>query len=671
MSRSSVARALMSVILLILPPVLVGSVAGPADALPGDAAGPPPGVTLAWPALGLQPEVVLGPDSPTSFTVPVPAGLTAVRLRGMIHLPMNIGAGYLEIDDGDGKFLAAVDLPTAASVRAVNPPPAPPAPSAQLVTPFDVDISAARVRASSMDLSFTVLPLDNSGQICGPLQQLALSGLATVFTGTEPAITTIATFFPPVLDRVTIYTPTDADNAEQQSVLTLVSTLARLYRLQPLAVTVVRQPRGAAPPPAPQLMRAIVVETGPAGLRVESAGSPGAYLRVSGRGDELSTQVSLLVNELQKLAQAAAARVDQAGSGAAISGDTLTFDQLNIRGKAKVLRTSSLSVGVDRAALGAGRVDGVQVHLLADYTPVPNDDAATVLIRSNGIVVHRASLDNTGHLDATFNLESQTLGQFVRLDFALTYTPRQTCGPLIAPMAFEVDPRSTLTMHRGGPPPAGFSAVPSEFSPSFMVAIDGGNQNQLDYAARVVAAMARLTGSQLMPQLVDVKTAADATSGALIVASSAAMKQTSLNPPLGGDGTAVDVDLATELRANIDGGLGSIQAFVDRPRNRSVVLVTTTDAWTLVDPLFNYIDGLDGGWSALTGDVLAAGAGGVPTNVSIRAAGDTFEPPPHSSSRWIPVGAGVAVVAAIAVLAAALWSRRRRVAAVGAPDGEL
>ena len=233
MSRSSVARSLASAVLLILPAMLAGSVAGPAHALPGDAAAPP-GITLAWPALGLVPGMVIGSDSSTSFNVPVPAGLTAVRLQGKFHLPMNIGAGYLEIDDGNGRLLAAVDLPPAAS--------------AQVVTPFDVDISAAAVRASSIDLSFTVRPLDGAGQFCGPLQQLALSDLATVFTGTEPPVTTISSFFPPVLEQVTIYAPTDADAAEQQAALTLVSTLARLYHPQPLAITVVTQPRGATPP---------------------------------------------------------------------------------------------------------------------------------------------------------------------------------------------------------------------------------------------------------------------------------------------------------------------------------------------------------------------------------------------------------------------------------------
>lgn len=651
MSRRGVARALISAVVLLLPATLAGAV--DAHAEPSDAAELPDaaGLTLDWDALGLDTGLFLGPDSTTTVTVPVPAGLTAVRLLGSINAPMNIEAGYLEIDDANGTLLATVDLPRPDAAAAV--------------TPLDIDISAAPVRAATADLSFTLRTFDNTDQFCGPLRQVSISGLRTVFAGTAAPATTIANFFPPVLERVNIYAPTDADSAEQQAVLTLVSTLTRLYHPQPLDITVAATPRGTPPPPAGEMARAIAVESGgPAGLRVENAGTPAAHLQVSGSGDQLTTQVSLLVNQLQTLAQTAASRIDQAGSDTAPRGDTMTFGQLQMSGKTDVLRTSSVTVGVDRSALGPGRVDSVTVHLLADYTPVPRDDAASVVIRSNGIVVYRAALDGTGHLDATFELDRQTFGQWINLDFALTYTPFQTCGPLIAPITFQIDPRSSLTMHRGGPPLGGFGSVPSEFSPSFLVALDGSGPDQLSYAARAIAAIARLTTSQLMPSVVDLQTAVDANSGALIVADSAAIAQTSLNPPVGGEGTTVDLGLPSELRADFADGLGSIQAFADQPRDRSVVLVTTTDAWSLVDPLFAYIENSSGGWSQLTGDVLAAGAAGTATNVAIRDVAQSFEPQPTAvadpANRWLPIGVGVAVVAVIALAAAALWFRRRR-----------
>ena len=129
--------------------------------------------------------------------------------------------------------------------------------------------------------------------------------------------------------------------------------------------------------------------------------------------------------------------------------------------------------------------------------------------------------------------------------------------------------------------------------------------------------------------------------------------------------------MPAELQVNIDQGLGSIQAFADTPRNRSVVLITATGDWTLVDPLFGYVDGSVGDWSQLTGDVLAAGAGGTPTDVAIRPTGNVFEPPQSGASGLVVGGVVVAgVLAAIAVLAAVLFSRRRRTRAAGSLENQ-
>lgn len=657
---------LLAAVLLLLVPAMPGTPAGPAYAVPDDedSADAPEAATLrlGWPALGLPNNVELGPYfmgpfNPDTYAVPVPAGMTAVRLQGVINHETAITPGYLEISDGAAHVLATVDLP--------------PASSASAAIPFDVDIAAAGVQASSITLSFAVRPTQPIDRICGPLELINLNDLATVYRGVEPAVTTIASFFPTVLNQVTVYAPVGADTAEQQSVLALVSTLARLYRLQSTVVTVVNHPRRAAPPPAGQLKRAIVVETGDAGINVENPGRPEVYLRISGHGDELTRQVALLIDQLQSMAQTPTVRVDDANAVTPQSAGPLTFGDLKMKGKADVLRINRMSVAASRSALGPGRVDTVQVHLLADYTPVLEGDRATVVIRSQGFVLYRSLLDDTGRLDATFTLDRRVFGQWLTLDFVLTYTPNQLCSPMVAPLTFQLDPQSTLTVHHGGPPLGGFDAFPSEFSPGFQVALDGSSPNQLGHAAAIVAAVARQTDVQLTPRVVDLEAAAESNSGALIVAESQAIRQTSLTPPVGGDNSLVDFRLPDQLRADLQGGLASIQAFADRPHNRSVILVTTTGAWTLADPLFTYLDQLNGGWPQLFGDVLAAGAAGTPTNVEIlvnanaadrtgaAAAGKPAGSSVLPSNPWVVGGIGVAVTAMIAGVARALWTRRR------------
>ncbi|WP_245008683.1 hypothetical protein [Mycolicibacterium farcinogenes] len=643
----------MSALLVIVPAVSAGPIVAPAYAEPVDGPPPPeqPSLTLPGPELGMKSEIFVSPENPEKLTVPVPAGLTAVRLRGTIKAPLNFDAGTLDISDDNGKLLAAIDLPPGASSR-----PA---------TPLDVDISAAR-RGSPIGLTFALRPRFDpqmyTNSYCWPRQQLVLSDLSMVFTGSEAPATTVADFFPPVLQRATIYTPVDANTDEQQAVLTLVSTLARLYSNQQTVITVVTQPRGAVPPPAGELTRAVLVEKGDKpGLRVENSGAPDAFLRVSGQGGELSPQLSLLVNKLQVLAQVDTVRVDQAGSSdSGRHGDTFSFGELSMTGSTDVIRSASMSVGAGRASLGPGRIDRATVHLLADYAPVARDDAATVVIRSGGVVVYRAALDNSGRLDATFDLDSKQIGQYITLDMALTYTPHEACGLLI-PLTFEVNPQSTLSVHRGGPPLDGFGAIPSEFSPKFMVAMDGSAPDQLATAARLVVSIARFASTSVTPEVVDLNTAAGANTGAVILANSAALKETSLRPPIGGDGTAINFELPTVLRASIKGGLGSIQAFADRPHDRSVLLVTTTGPWTLLDPVFSYLEGFGGDFSKLTGDVLAAGAGGEPVNLDIRSTRNAAaaETSASSSTRNLFIGAGLAVAAVIGLAGVVLWRRRR------------
>lgn len=609
-------------------------------------------ITLPWNTLGLPREVALvGANADQDFTLPVPPGFGVKRLRGLIHAPVDFGSGFVEIDDGRGAFLATVDLP------AVTP--------SQAVVPFDVDISAAQVSGSALGLSFTVreagVPPE---QRCGRGERLVISDLAAVVSGSEPAPTTIAAFFPPVLQRLTIYAPVNADAAEQQAVLTLTSAVARMYAPQSTAITVVSQSRGATPPPAPQFARAVVVESGDAGLNVINPGRADVYLKLTGRGDQLSDQASVVVNRLQSLVQVASARVDKAGSSGSPDSDEMSFGQLNLTGETQVLRTSDLTVGVDRAALGAGRVDNLHVHLVASHTPVANLDSAALMVRVNGRAVYTSPLNDSGRVDAVFDVPGELLRQRIIFEFGLTFSPRQLCNPMIAPMSFQLDPRSTLTVRRGGQALAGFSAVPSEFSPEFLVALDGSSPNQLDYASRVVTDIARLTGTTLMPRVVDVKAAADATMGALIVANAATLKLTPMRPPIGGESSDVQVDLRNELRADIDNGLGSIQVFADHPRNRTVVLVTTNGAWSLVEPLFGYIDQLPDGWSSLTGNVAAAGAEGTVTNLSVgpndipsTSPQDGMSPP-----TWLTIGAG-GVALVVLVLGTALWWRRRRATA--------
>ena len=648
--RAAIRRGAGAAVSLMLSLLLVVALGSPSAH--GEPLNSEPGadneVTLPWPALGVADSMtLLGANTAQEFSLPVAAGLTPVRLRGLIHAPVDFGPGFVEITDGAGRFLATVDLPE------VTPQ--------QAVVPFDVDIAATQVAESTVRLSFTVRqPGIDAEQRCGLGESVEISDLSMLFAGTEAAPTTIAEFFPPVLQRLTIYTPIEADDSEAQAVLTLASAVARTYGTQNPAITVVKQTRGATPPPAPQFTRAVVVESGDAGIALVNSNQPDVFLRVTGRGGQLSDQASLMVNQLQSLAQGPTVRVEQPGSDAGPQTDEFTFEELNLSGEASVLRTADLTVGVDRAALGADRVDGMTVNLKAAHTPVADLDTATVMVSVNGQAVYSAPLGSSGELDATFDVPGVVLRQRIGMEFALTYSPRQLCNPMIAPLTFQLDPQSTVTVRRGGPTPGGFDAVPSALSPEFLVAMDGTSPDQLDYAAQVVADIARLTSTPLTPRVVAVNDAADAETGALIVANASTLQQTSLRPPVGGESAAVQVDLPEALRADIPNGLGSIQVFADESRDRTVVLVSTSGAWSLLDPLFGYIDAQPDNWSSLQGNVVAAGEGGTVTNLAVGV--EDAEPPVAQDAQAWPVWVAIAgvVVLGLLLVAITLLTRHRK-----------
>lgn len=618
---------------------------------PGNDAPAEAEVTLPWTALGLSDSVIIGGTNLNQdSTVPVPTALAPRRLRGLMNSPINLGAGFLEVRDDRGVVLGTVELPP------VSP--------AQPVVPFDIDVSAAQVTAATVKLSFIVRQVDGRDLECGPEQRLVLSDLAMVFGGTDPVPTTIADFFPSVLLGATIYAPADADRAEQESVLSLASAVTRLYGPQPIVTTVVTQPRGTAPPPTAPLTRAIVVERGDPGVNVVNGGAPGeTYLRVSGNGDQLLAQTSLVVNRLQPLAQVQQALVTEVGSDAGAPSDIKTFGQLNMNGKVEFHRAATFGAGFDLAEFGR-RVDSLQVRLLATYTPVAGQETAAVMVNVNGQALYSAPLDSSGRVDAVFDVPRFLLRQQMGLDFHLTYTQPQPCGPWVAPLTFQLDPRSTVTARHGGALGAEFTSLPSDFSPDFVVGFDGSSPDQLRYASRVVVDLARVTSTQLTPHVVDFKTATESDKGALIVANSKSIDQSKLRPPISGKGASVDVNLPDALRTDITNGLGSVQVLADQPHQRTVVLITTTGEWSLVEPILDYIDRLPTGWAGLTGNVLAAGKQGSVVDLSIGVsdaiAPESASAPSESAAvtTWVALG-----LAAVAAAGAAFWwlrTRRRR-----------
>jgi hypothetical protein len=114
---------------------------------------------------------------------------------------------------------------------------------------------------------------------------------------------------------------------------------------------------------------------------------------------------------------------------------------------------------------------------------------------------------------------------------------------------------------------------------------------------------------------------------------------------------ATDVDLK--------GSLGVVQAFTDN--GRTVLAISGSGDWSLVDASFDYIRALPNRWASLTGDVVATGAARETVNLTVREGGGLVNEYPGDPWKWWAWA--TMALGAFVVVAATTWVliRRRRV----------
>ncbi|WNG88243.1 hypothetical protein C6A87_003010 [Mycobacterium sp. ITM-2016-00317] len=609
------------------------------------------GVVLTADALGMSPTIGFNSaNSPQTMSIPAPDGAQPGSLTGQIQSVSNITTGYLEFNREDGSLLTSVPIP---DVRL-----------GQATVPFTVDLSTVTVRDHFARVVIVLRQTDGDS-ICGTPPNVTLSRLSVNFDTQPGRPRTLDQFFPAVVSTVDILVDPAPDHFESQTVLNLVSMLNVRYRALALHFNVRPLPRQQEPPPAQwdPMRRTIVVRSGTEAQvkLVEGAGSP--YLTISGEGSELVEQTALFRSELLALAQTPSTTVDSVEQFEVRGGGSASFEQLGVSGRLSVLGQASIYSTPDTAMFGLGNPGAIETHLIAHHTPVKADEKATVTVQSGGRVFYSAGLGETGLLDAKFTIPGDLGGSMAGWEILVSYEPAPgACNPRTVPLTFELDGSSTVAVTGGSVLMGGFSALPVGFSPTFQVALGESTPEFLSRAAAIIASVQRLTAQQLQPNLVDLPEAIGNRTSALIVADSAQLGQAALDSPIESGGEAeITAVFASKDQVTLDlpEGLGSIQAFADR--GRTVVLVTTSGDWELVDRALDYIAGLQRGWRDLAGDVVVAGPDGEPKNLTIRARGPELQVI-DTGTQWLPwaLTGGAAVLVGSFALAALGIHRRRR-----------
>jgi hypothetical protein len=595
---------------------------------------------IGWSQLGLSNQIqLLGANQPTDVEMPVPEGVTPTRLTGQIGSVVNT-TGRIDVLDAHGMLIATIPIP--ADLETV---------------PFDINISRAQVIDRVAKLSFRLRDLDNTRvDSCVQPPEVTLNQLAATYSGATPDPTTVADFLPGYLDRINIQVGSEPTQDQQQAALDLVAKLTHLYRPIPVRIDIDTEP-APAPGQRPGTGRTIVIrDGGEPGVAVENADSPGAVLAITGSGPELRQQVELFADRRFGLAQNSSAIVLTANQQQPQVTNIKTFEQLGMTGQVSVLGLTTMYAGFDVGTFGVGSITNAKVHLKARYTPVVGGEAS-VLVRSGSTVLATQKLDESGVLDVTGDIPAESITSNIGMALELRYSPGQECAPLNNRITFALDPHSTVTVTPGSRNRGGFPILPMAFNPDFEVALD--EPGHLDFAAQAINLMGQQSAVPLRPHVTTFAEAATAGTGLLAVTDGTQLAEAGMQPPLlPSSVSSVDVNGSPETDVDLKGGVGVVQAFTQN--NRTVLAISGTDDWALVDTSFDYIRGLPNRWASLTGDVVATGAAGDSVNLTLHEGGGMTNEYPGDGWKWwawVSIAAGTAAVLGALTF---IFVRRRR-----------
>ena len=637
-------RSVVLALLLAVIPLPLGGL--PAAADPGvqqepgvqqDPTAPAPdALVLGWRQLGLSDTLEIDATAPATVEAPTPPGLAPVRITGEIGSPLG-GAGRIDIMDRGGSSVGTIAVPPDGATA-----------------PFTVDIAAAAPSPGPLKLSFIQRGPERPADGCAEPAPVTLSKLATTYTGPMPALRTVADFIPDYLDQIAIRINPEPSLEQQQAALTLVAKLTHLYRPIPVRIDV---DTSATPPPAgdSRTRRTIAIRDGDQpGLAVENPGSPAAVLVISGSGAELAQQVELFTDRRFELAQTPVAAVTSVTKTVPTSTDTLSFTELGINVQTTVMGTDTVYVGVDTTKFGLGQLDGAQFRLITEYTPLTAGEG-TVILRSGSDILASGILDRSGVTELSGNIPAAGITSAIGMALEIRYAPAGgECA--FGGMTFSIDPASTITVVPGAENRGGFAMLPMAFTPELDVAIQ--RPDQIRYAAQAINLIGRQASVPLQPSLAGLDEAAKRGTGLLAVTSGEQLQRVGLRPPLSLPGAgAVAVNGATVTDIDLGGSLGVVQAF---PHNGRVVLaIDSTGGPQAADRSLDYIRSLDGGWSALTGDVVAAGDAGEVVNLSMTTR-QAIAPPVSDGWRWWTWSTLGLIAVGLPALAGIALVRRRR-----------
>jgi len=634
--------------------------AAPASPAPSSTSGSVPDTVFSFKQLGLPQSYTFASGGTTvGVQLPVPDRLHPASLWGKLVIPPDFGTGSIVLNAGT-QYIGAINLP--------------PNSSEQQTVPFVTSIAGAPVSGGYETFNM-VLEQANSGgatrsSSCAGALPLQLIDPTAVYTGSFATPDSVATFFPPILHQLVLYVPSAPTPAEESAALTIAAGAASAYQLVPVSVTVDTWDGTTLPTlPGGSLVRGIAIhQGGTAGVQLTSAPNGNALLSVSGSATTLPEQGTLLSSTMAKLVQTTSATVLKPLLAPTVQLNPVTFNQLGLSGTSTFSGQQQLSFAIDETRLG-GVATSMAVVLKAAYSPVEAGAKATAQASVGGVTLATQQLDGSGTLSLPFTIPAPVIRRSTIVLLTVTYFPAGfSCHSAGRTMSFTVDPRSTIQVTNTPGGTGGFPGLPQSLIPTFQVAFDTSGADRLSSAVQTVCGLQRLSSVLLRPTVIPL-TVAENNQLPLLLVSADDHVPANMGAPLQYRGGSVyRVDNQSQGAFAMSSRLASIQVFNQPDRNRTVVLASTSENWSLMDRLFASLGNTSQGWSNLSGDVVAIGPTGTLVNLTVKAGGA----PQFTAATPSKTGlyAGIGALFALILLSLAIWAvvRYRRRSADAADD---
>lgn len=656
------------------PPVTTESATPGATPLPG-ASGEATASAAATPTPTPSPGSTTGSTidlGNTDLTVGIdrfisyPATATAVGSRGLASVTLAIPKGMVPIVL-NGTLTSVADSPGLVRIR---------------VGTSYVELDAVTGGRFSLELGLDAAVDDNVtvevrntldlGQgecVSDTTTTETVSDLQLGFLGKETPPTTVAGFFSPPVQRVTLVVPSETSPEVAEAALAGAGALAARYdQLVPIVVTTPEQfdvdPRRYDNAKGP--FRIVRIEPSDEPTSTVVISDPGVpTMTISGPSASLAAATSAL-SEVELGLAAVPVATELSDIQKTYSVPTLTLSQLGAeKPTLSGLGRIEYAIPVGQSSFG-GPISSVDIHLEGTHTPVANNGAMVASVLWNGTLVESQTLgqDTDVYLADTSvpaGLIQRDNTLTIRLDASPPGGNCQSGAPVIAQLDL-FSTVSTITATPGQSLGVGFVRFPQAFGETMRVAFGSGEltPDLVRTGAAMVASLQRATGQRLNIDVIPFSEAVGAPYAVMVIGATPDDANT-LKAPLRFEPWRALDDARSTFSVTVDGPFAALEAFESAGQNILMLGSTapTAQAQPLMDQIADEAQNGTFGWFGIGGSILVAQPGAQPLELQLRTLVPQESVQRDEASLPVWLFALIALLVVV-ILVRFVWLRRRK-----------